>query len=175
MDWIVTQGLGADHLVTQGWSSGTLSPSLISQGLGGPQILLQGLVGAGGAMLISPSGGLRLGGQAGTKLWAKATPGGGLTSSGAGKAAASVHVLACGHTGQGGSVLATATFALFAGGGMSLGGGQNGEDLGYHVYANTGSGEPINYSVCLATVTGQSWTSPALSCSVPFQAGGSGF
>ena len=37
-----------------------------------------------------------------------------------------------------------------------------GTSLCYHVYANTGSGDAINYSVCLATVAGQSWTSPAL-------------
>ena len=50
-------------------------------------------------------------------------------------------------------------------------GGKAGRDPCYHVYANTGSGEPINYSVCLATVTGQSWTSPALTVPCHFKLG----
>ena len=164
MDWIVTQGLGADQLVTQGWSSGTLSPSLISQGLGGPQIVLQGLVGTGKAVLISASGGLNIGGQAGVQFSAAAKPQGGMTSGGAAKSAASVHVLSCGHSGLGGSAQASATFTVLARGGLVLGAQMPGEGaVSYHVYANTGAGDAINYTVCLATVTGQSWTSSPLS------------
>jgi hypothetical protein len=33
----------------------------------------------------------------------------------------------------------------------------------YHVYANTGAGDPINYAVPIATVSGLSWTSTPLS------------
>ncbi len=171
MDRIVTQGLGTDHLVTQGWSTGTLSPSLISQGLGGPQILLQGLVGAGAAELISPSGGLKISGRAGANLSATVKPSGGLASGGSASPASSVRVLACGHLGLGGSALAPATFTIVACGGLALGAQQGGAGLGYHVYANTGSGDAINYSVCLATVTGQSWTSPALSAPCHFKLG----
>jgi hypothetical protein len=38
-----------------------------------------------------------------------------------------------------------------------LGGG-----LAYHVYANTGVGDPINYATPIATVSGTAWTSGAL-------------
>ena len=34
--------------------------------------------------------------------------------------------------------------------------------LGYHVYANTGAGDPINYNLPVATVSGVTWTSGAL-------------
>jgi hypothetical protein len=35
--------------------------------------------------------------------------------------------------------------------------------IGYHVYANTGAGDPINYNTPVATVTAPGWTSGALS------------
>ena len=38
-----------------------------------------------------------------------------------------------------------------------LGGG-----LAYHVYANTGAGDPINYATPIATVSGTAWTSGTL-------------
>ena len=151
MDRILTQGLHADHLVTQGWSSGTLSPSLVSQGLGGPQVLLQGLVGSGGIVAVSASGGLNLGGHAGAKLSAGVMPSGGMT--------------------RGGGLAPVAMLHPSPRGGMSLGAQPGSEVLGYHVYANTGAGDPINYAVCLATVAGQSWTSPVLNAPCHFKMG----
>ena len=73
--------------------------------------------------------------------------------------------------GLGGSALLPSAFTIVASGGMALGAQQGGVDLGYHVYANTGSGDAINYSICLATVTGPSWTSPALSVPCHFKMG----
>jgi len=72
---------------------------------------------------------------------------------------------------MGGSALAPSAFTIVAGGGMALGAQLGSDGLGYHVYANTGAGDPINYSVCLATVAGQSWTSPALNAPCHFKMG----
>jgi hypothetical protein len=45
-----------------------------------------------------------------------------------------------------------------AAGGLAVLGGA----LAYHVYANTGAGDPINYATPIATVSGTTWTSGTL-------------
>jgi hypothetical protein len=45
-----------------------------------------------------------------------------------------------------------------AAGGLAVLGGA----LAYHVYANTGAGDPINYAAPIATVSGTTWTSGTL-------------
>jgi len=57
---------------------------------------------------------------------------------------------------------ASIVFQPAASGGLSYGGQSLWHSIVYHVYANTGAGDPINYQAPVAATTGLTWTSSAL-------------
>jgi hypothetical protein len=145
---------------------------------------LGGMSAAGQTFACLASGGVHLGSAAGSSASYRMWPGGGVTAGGSsspfvghtytvspggglshgGKTGvrSSFAVIASGGTRQGGVGRNTWCTTASASGGMAFSGGSAWQGIAYHVYANTGVGDPINYSVAIAVVDGLTWTSSAL-------------
>ena len=145
---------------------------IVTQGLGGPQILLQGLVGSGSVVLISPSGGgpVRRA-SPGRPLGGVPTfrrPGGRVDPPVRNSGTLScVRPLRRGWVGAGACDLRDSSDRrAFTGSAVPERGGTQLSCLREH-----GIGRVDDYSVCVATVTGQSWTTPALTVPCHFKLG----
>lgn len=71
----------------------------------------------------------------------------------------------------GGEASITATRPVAAGGGIQHGGGLSFASIIYHIYMNSGQGEPLDYLVPLASVGGLSWTSGPLNAPGDYRMG----
>jgi hypothetical protein len=182
MSLIMAQGLMGGGLLTQGWSSLSPSPSMITQGLLGPQVLLQGLIGAHNVYAMTSSGGSVDSGTAVPQAWHAGSASGGLLIGARGRGFSRAKILAAAGLSLGGNARLTPWFSVvciggfgFGGsarwrtllttaahGGVSLGGKYKDTSITYHVYANEGVGDPINYSVPAGVATSLVWTSNSL-------------
>ncbi len=169
MSLIIAQGLLGGQVVTQGWSA-PVAPNLITQGLGGP-VLLQGLSGVT-HLVVWPSGGVALGSSGlGVRQNASATASGGLAIAGTALPVHAASVSCGGGSALAGAAAAHTAHAVAAGGGMALGGVDNQGSLAYHIYINSGTGDPISYASAVAMVTRPAWTSGTLTAPGSYKLG----
>jgi hypothetical protein len=154
------------HLISGG---GTV----ITLGLGTPQLLIQGYnPQAPGVQVIYPAGGVRLGGSnpavSQDVHWGIS---GGLRLGGAASARSSVLAVASGGTRLDGFAGVSGAFVIAAAGRVAQGGSFKDGQLIYHIYRNSGQGDPVNYAIPVAAVMELTWTSAVLGAPGQFKLG----